>query len=253
MNERAHFIDGKRVGIQHCDIKPSNILLIGESAKLADFGISTALATPVSAYQQAGTVDFAAPEMHRALVSDRSDQYSLAVTYYYLRTANFPFPPPPQGNFSRSYSADRPEADLSGVAPAERFALARALDPVPERRWPSCSDLISELFGLDSARAAGFESSVQLRPRIPGWSDDPAFAGVGHAGTRSASATSASPPACTRLAVCLLMVRLDTVPVGRFGRVRNLGAADIGRSSRGPSSSAGAWRRCPRVRPSSFY
>ncbi|MCE9530558.1 MAG: serine/threonine protein kinase [Planctomycetes bacterium] len=144
MNARRHLFEGRKVGFQHCDIKPSNILIMGETVKLADFGLSAPTVMMNTPYSKCGTLDFAAPEIHRGILSERSDQYSLAVSYYYLRTGSFPFPPPPDG-FRRKYSYNRPAADLSLVSRSERRLLERALDVRPESRWESCEVLIREL------------------------------------------------------------------------------------------------------------
>src|SRR5205807_429946 len=37
LNAHQHLMDGRRVGLQHCDIKPSNLLLFGDTVKIADF------------------------------------------------------------------------------------------------------------------------------------------------------------------------------------------------------------------------
>jgi serine/threonine protein kinase len=95
-------------------------------------------------YGKAGTLDFAAPEVHRGGLSDTSDQYSLAVTYYHLRTGSFPFPPPP-GSFERAYSYNRPAPDLSRVHAAEARVLERGLELEPTSRWPSCTAMMTAL------------------------------------------------------------------------------------------------------------
>ncbi|HEY1378487.1 MAG TPA: serine/threonine-protein kinase, partial [Gemmataceae bacterium] len=91
LNTYQHNHEGRRVAFQHCDIKPSNILVCGGRAKLADFGLSAALTTTLETHGRAGTLDFAAPEVYRGQLSDRTDQYALAVTYCLLRGGRLPF------------------------------------------------------------------------------------------------------------------------------------------------------------------
>jgi serine/threonine protein kinase len=130
------------VGFQHGDVKPNNILLIGETAKLTDHGLATPTNGPVTPCPRQGTREYAAPEVFQGYYSDSSDQFSLAVTYHVLRTGTFPFPPPPE-HITRSFS--RPPADLCMIPEPEHPALIRALSPVPQDRWPSCRDFMAEI------------------------------------------------------------------------------------------------------------
>src|SRR5262245_27828199 len=74
LNARQHLLDGQRVGIQHGNIKPTNLLLFGETVKISDFGLATPTGTPVKVHQRAGTWGYAAPEVLQGRLSDWTDQ-----------------------------------------------------------------------------------------------------------------------------------------------------------------------------------
>jgi serine/threonine protein kinase len=146
LNSRQSAGQRQGMAVQHCDIKPSNLLLFGESVRLTDFGLASLTGTPLMRHRRAGTLAYAPPEVFSGRLSDWSDQYSLAVTYYQLRTGRLPFAEP--ASF-RNYV--RPAPDLSPLHPAEQPILARALAPAPQDRWPSCAALIAELTRLLAA------------------------------------------------------------------------------------------------------
>jgi serine/threonine protein kinase len=145
LNGRKHCLDGKLVSIQHCDIKPSNLMLFGETVKLADFGLSAQLSGPTIVRRACGTPEYCAPEVFRSFLSRHSDQFSLAVTYCELRGGRLPYPKSPR-NFLPTYV--HPLPDLSMLSPEERPILTRALAPSPEERWPSCVEFMNRLSRL---------------------------------------------------------------------------------------------------------
>jgi hypothetical protein len=121
-------------GIVHRDIKPANILLTADGrAKVADFGLSTLLATSDEARLTStgtfvGTPDYLAPEQRTGKTVDaRADFYSLGVLFYEMLTGRLP-----QGAWS-------PPSQLVPVDARFDLVVRRALDPEPARRFSDAS------------------------------------------------------------------------------------------------------------------
>jgi serine/threonine protein kinase len=142
LNAHQHWHDGKRVGFQHGDIKPSNMLVFGDTVKLADFGLAVPMTQARSQRLPKGTLQFAAAEVFQGLVTDQSDQYSLAVSYCLLRGGRVPFTDSPR-SFQTPYT--RPAPDLTMLSENERPVIARALSQSPINRWPTCRSMIEAL------------------------------------------------------------------------------------------------------------
>ena len=142
LNARQHHLNGQRVSVRHCDVKPSNLLVLGGQVKLGDFSLSVQVTSSMGYSRRAGTLAYAAPEVFQGWLSDRTDQYALAVSYCVLRGGRLPFADAPS-RFRPDYVRRTP--DLSMLSAAERPLVARALDPVPQNRWPSCAELFRHL------------------------------------------------------------------------------------------------------------
>lgn len=158
LNKPRHFVAGaKPVGIQHGDIKPQNILLIGKGVKVGDFGLVRLLRAKIERYEGGMTPLYAAPEVLEGRVSRWSDQYSLAVTWCQLRGGGFPFT---GGSFNEVCRKQREQPpDLSMLPEEERPAVARALASDPRRRWPDCRAFVKALAEC-RARPAGSAKSA---------------------------------------------------------------------------------------------
>ncbi len=119
--------------VVHRDIKPENILLTGDQAVVADFGISKAVGeTAGTALTRSGalvgTPAYMPPEQFGGEVSGRSDIYALGAVLYEALTGR---------RWLLGTAVD--EADWSGVDPEIRSGLARALEPSPNARWEDAS------------------------------------------------------------------------------------------------------------------
>jgi serine/threonine protein kinase len=110
--------------------------------KLADFSLAALTTSPLWFHRRAGTLNYAATEVFQGRLSDRTDQYALAVSYVELRTGQLPFHDTPT-TFIKTYG--RPEPDLTLLEPWERPILARGLASVPQDRWPSCREMMQHL------------------------------------------------------------------------------------------------------------
>ncbi len=120
LNTQQHLAQGQWVTIQHLDVTPSNLLLFGNTVKLSDFGLTTTLAGREKTHYRAGTPAYAAAEVFQGRISDRSDQYALAVCYCLLRGGRQPFPDTP-AMFAPGYT--RPLPDLTMVSAEEQPIL----------------------------------------------------------------------------------------------------------------------------------
>ncbi|MEI7863366.1 MAG: protein kinase, partial [Planctomycetota bacterium] len=146
-----HFNSGQRrsreniTAVQHCDIKPQNMLLVGDVVQVCDFGLARAQGEVRATSNTMASLAYAAPEMVRPPhdPSPTTDQYSLALSYIELRTGRLPYTELSPLTIMRAKVDGT--IDLSDVPPIEAKVLARALQIDPTQRWPSCVDFAKAL------------------------------------------------------------------------------------------------------------
>lgn len=174
LNAARHPLGQRRVAIQHRDVKPDNIMLAADVVKLTDFGLAKVMENehlPAEIRQDSVgfTFHYAAPEVLRGKVTRWSDQYSLAITYYELRTGKLPY-----GANGSAYQQMMRQLegrlDLGLLPRNERDILARATSVVPEDRYPSCSVLVEALASISvygEVRASGKSDHEAELPNQP--------------------------------------------------------------------------------------
>ncbi len=129
-------------GLQHLDVKPQNLLLVGGRMKVADFGQVRRLGGTGTTVPGV-TPFYAPPEAFDGRVSPHSDQYSLAVVYHEMLSGVRPFPGSTLMQLAAQHIGAAPR--LTPVPACDRPAIARALSKLPDQRFPSCLAMVGAL------------------------------------------------------------------------------------------------------------
>lgn len=160
MSDTAEAIDYlvQRHNLQHLDIKPANLLILGDHVKVADFGLVKELATRTQNSLVAGmTPTYASPEMFDDSPSSNSDQYSLAIVYQEMLVGARAFPGRTAAQLAKQHTQAQPQ--LVALPASDRPIVARALAKNPTERYPSCRDFIE---ALQRANDLGFGHSASI-------------------------------------------------------------------------------------------
>ncbi len=140
----------------HRDVKPANFLvrlLTRSHAQnqtvnrlhlfLADFGLSKFLTYSTNTTHLSGTPAYMAPEQFEGHASPASDQYSLAILFYYLLTGDLPFRGSPVELMFKHLHEPPPAAHtrVKGLPEPLAGVIQRGMAKTPEERYPSVSAL----------------------------------------------------------------------------------------------------------------
>jgi eukaryotic-like serine/threonine-protein kinase len=148
------------LGMSHGDIKPQNILISGDQAKLTDFGCSL---LPEEIYSRSrengGTILYSAPEFagttHREKNSQqifKGDVYSLGVLLYHLLTSRLPHDTLSQ--VIRYTPFPKPREINQTITPQIEDFILKCLAFQPEDRWDSTTEMLENFHNARKAQLA---------------------------------------------------------------------------------------------------
>jgi tetratricopeptide (TPR) repeat protein len=208
-------------GVIHRDVKPENIMISGDHALMADFGIARALSVVgedrlTETGLSLGTPTYMSPEQAAGddQADRRSDLYSLGCVLYEMLAGQPPFTGAnPQAILARHVLDPVPSLRTvrSNVPAGLEAAIRRALSKVPGDRFASAADFIEALKrgaagspvesppGQEATRPVSRATAVPAAPRPA--LEVPTIALVGRAEewnclTRAWPAAQRGPPRC---------------------------------------------------------
>ena len=160
-----------RHDLVHRDIKPENILLSGQHAVVADFGIARAVAaaggkTLTATGVSIGTPAYMSPEqtLGSSEVDGRADQYALGCVLYEMLAGQPPFTGPTAESLKHQHAnvQPRPVTELRTSVPAPvSGAIARALAKTPADRFGSTAEFSAAITPSGSGAVARINTSMR--------------------------------------------------------------------------------------------
>ncbi len=137
-------------GVLHCDIKPQNIMLLGNGGiKLTDFGIARFIDSEENKESDiaVGTVYYISPEQASGKPLDaRSDLYSLGVMMYEMATGQLPFnhdDPSKVAKMQIEQAPRRPRSINPAIPKGLEQIILHAMEKHAFMRYPDASHMLA--------------------------------------------------------------------------------------------------------------
>jgi serine/threonine-protein kinase len=141
-------------GVAHRDVKPGNVILSPDGARILDYGLARRMGVPSASTGDVwGTAEYLSPEQVRGEAGDhRADLYAASVLLWEMVTAEPPFraATPLETAWARTRRGPRPPGTIESEAARLLAVAVRGLAPDPADRFPS---------------AGAMATAVRLAPR----------------------------------------------------------------------------------------
>jgi formylglycine-generating enzyme required for sulfatase activity len=133
--------------IIHRDLKPDNILLQGETPRLADFGLARVLRsnTTIGSGAVAGTPAYMAPEIFDGKRSEQSDLWAAGVILFHLLSGHMPFPQKEWGALIGAILLRDPESLPATIPAPVQEVVFRSLKKDPMERYQTVAEMRAAL------------------------------------------------------------------------------------------------------------
>jgi hypothetical protein len=129
----------------HFDLKPANIFLKGDVARVGDYGLSKLVSASRNSLSFGrGTPYYMAPEMLQRRGDARSDVYSLGIVLYECLYGDVPFRGDSEWEVLRKHET-APVVFPDDSLPQDRDVVRRCLAKKPEDRFQSAGELLRAL------------------------------------------------------------------------------------------------------------
>ncbi|MEZ5965327.1 MAG: protein kinase [Planctomycetota bacterium] len=148
----------------HFDLKPANVYLRGDTARVGDYGLSKLVtASRRSLSFGRGTTYYMAPEVLRRQGDHRSDIYSLGVLLYECLVGHVPFRGETEWEILKKHETETPDFPASLTA-TDRAVLEACLHKDPDQRVQSVADIIAALRTPEGTPIGASRPAIADRP-----------------------------------------------------------------------------------------
>ncbi|MFO0938032.1 MAG: protein kinase [Gemmataceae bacterium] len=146
LNADDHHVPGNDGPIIHCDIKPDNLMIVSGEVQIVDCGVAISVTADIRQTRAAFSPVYSPPELTGNSPVRGTDQYSLAITYYELRTGRWPFDESLSGlAIMNVHAQGRLNFSSPLLSDDERQVLKWATSIRPFERYPSCMEMVKQL------------------------------------------------------------------------------------------------------------